>query len=605
MATNAEKLNIILSAEVKDLNKKLTDANRRIERFSKRSNTNLKSTTKSFNLLGAAVSKVGATMATGALATGMVRAVDNAIKTAVEIANLARVAGLSTDEFQKFAYASKTVGIEQDKLSDILKDVNDKFGDYMATGAGPLADFFDNIAPKVGLTKEAFVGLSSSAALGKYVKALQDAGVNQQEMTFYMEALASDATALSPLLADNAEQLTALGESAAETGAILDSAMIANAQRMQARWGQVLGTMTTLWNDFWLTVAMGFDEIFNISDEAQYTEQTQNLDRAMKDIKTYRDAIEQFKETYKDDLITNKNNIQSELKTLEGYLKDAENAYVSASEQANILRNRIEDRSNNTPLPPVVSTTGSGTGGTASAIEAAEKIIEAYDKVEGKLEPLVKLQAEYEAQQKAINDALAINHISQEKANELLGRAKQKYEEATGQAVNYSGAINAMASGLESGFMSLIDGSESFADSMKNTAREVIKELYRILVVQQLVNSIMGAFGFTRSGGTWIKNKASGGTLQAGTPSLVGENGPELIVPSKGSRILSHADTMKAMNGGGGSGITVVQNINVSTGVQQTVRTEIKSLMPQIAESAKAAVADAKRRGGAYGRSFA
>ena len=58
-------------------------------------------------------------------------------------------------------------------------------------------------------------------------------------------------------------------------------------------------------------------------------------------------------------------------------------------------------------------------------------------------------------------------------------------------------------------------------------------------------------------------------------------------------------------NMSGGGGVTVVQNINVSTGVQQTVRTEIESLMPQIAESAKAAVADAKRRGGSYGRAFA
>ena len=57
--------------------------------------------------------------------------------------------------------------------------------------------------------------------------------------------------------------------------------------------------------------------------------------------------------------------------------------------------------------------------------------------------------------------------------------------------------------------------------------------------------------------------------------------------------------------GVGGEVINVTQNINVSTGVQQTVRAEIKQLMPQIANSAKSAVLDAKRRGGAYGRGFA
>jgi hypothetical protein len=51
-------------------------------------------------------------------------------------------------------------------------------------------------------------------------------------------------------------------------------------------------------------------------------------------------------------------------------------------------------------------------------------------------------------------------------------------------------------------------------------------------------------------------------------------------------------------------GVTVVQNINISTGVQQTVRNEIRTLMPQIANSAKAAVSDAKRRGGSYGRAL-
>jgi len=56
--------------------------------------------------------------------------------------------------------------------------------------------------------------------------------------------------------------------------------------------------------------------------------------------------------------------------------------------------------------------------------------------------------------------------------------------------------------------------------------------------------------------------------------------------------------------GVGGEVINVTQNINVSTGVQQTVRAEIKQLMPQIADSAKAAVVDAKRRGGSYGRAF-
>ena len=47
---------------------------------------------------------------------------------AKEIKNLSSLAGVSTDTFQALAYGAKSVGIEQEKLGNILKDVNDKFG---------------------------------------------------------------------------------------------------------------------------------------------------------------------------------------------------------------------------------------------------------------------------------------------------------------------------------------------------------------------------------------------------------------------------------------------------------------------------------------------
>jgi len=80
-----------------------------------------------------------------------------------------------------------------DKVADIIKDVNDKIGDFIATGAGPMADFFENIAPKVGVTADQFARLSGQDALALYVKSLEAANLSQAEMTFYMEAIASDA----------------------------------------------------------------------------------------------------------------------------------------------------------------------------------------------------------------------------------------------------------------------------------------------------------------------------------------------------------------------------------------------------------------------------
>lgn len=140
---------------------------------------------------------------------------------AKEIKNLSSLTGVSTDTFQAIAYGAKSVGIEQDKLADILKDVNDKFGEFLSTGSGPLKDFFDVIAPKVGVTADNFRRLSGPEALQLYVKSLEDAGVNQKQMTFYMEALADESTALVPLLKNGGAGMKDMAEKAREAGVIM------------------------------------------------------------------------------------------------------------------------------------------------------------------------------------------------------------------------------------------------------------------------------------------------------------------------------------------------------------------------------------------------
>jgi hypothetical protein len=54
----------------------------------------------------------------------------------------------------------------------------------------------------------------------------------------------------------------------------------------------------------------------------------------------------------------------------------------------------------------------------------------------------------------------------------------------------------------------------------------------------------------------------------------------------------------------GGGGVVVNQTINVTTGVQSTVRAEIANLMPQISEAAKGAVVEARMRGGSYSKAL-
>ncbi|WP_444454880.1 hypothetical protein ACTTAI_05915 [Rhodobacter capsulatus] len=165
----------------------------------------------------AAISAIGAAIGGPALAS----IVTSAARSAREITRLSQVAGASAQELQQWSFGARTVGIEQEKLADILKDVNDKVGDYLSTGGGAMADFFEKIAPRVGVTAQAFRDLSGPQALQLYVASLEKAGLSQAEMTFYMEAIASDSTLLLPLLRANGAEMARLGESASSFGAVL------------------------------------------------------------------------------------------------------------------------------------------------------------------------------------------------------------------------------------------------------------------------------------------------------------------------------------------------------------------------------------------------
>jgi hypothetical protein len=155
-------------------------------------------------------------------------------KAGQDISNQAALAGATADEFQRWAAAAQSVGISQEKMADILKDMRDRVGDFLATGAGPIADFFENIAPQVGITADQFRNLSGPDALQLYYSSLEKANLSQSEMTFYMEAMASNSTALIPLLANSGAELIRLGESAAEAGALMSEKGIANSLEFQA-----------------------------------------------------------------------------------------------------------------------------------------------------------------------------------------------------------------------------------------------------------------------------------------------------------------------------------------------------------------------------------
>ena len=167
----------------------------------------------------------------------------------------------------------------------------------------------------------------------------------------------------------------------------------------------------------------------------------------------------------------------------------------------------------------------------------------------------------------------------------------QQYAESVDnvQASLQNVALSGLKS-MEDALVGLVNGTMSAKDAFRSMASSIINDLIRIMIQKSITGPIAGAMdGFFSGGG-----KAIGGSVQSGKPYMVGERGAEMFVPNQSGSIIPSNRL------GGGGGTVVNQVINITTGVQQTVRAEIMTLMPQIANAAKSAVADANLRGGSY-----
>lgn len=190
---------------------------------------------KHVNTYGAAIAGVAASAVVGL--TGM------AVQTANQAAELEKFAfraNTTTQEFQKMAAGAGAFGIEQEKLSDMMKDFNEKLGELTAIGAGGGVDFFEKIAVKTEGSAEAaeelilkMQKLSGPEALQLYVDKLEEAGVTQQQMSFYLESMASDMTDLIPLLANGGEGMRLYGDLAERAGIIMTDETIEAAKTLK------------------------------------------------------------------------------------------------------------------------------------------------------------------------------------------------------------------------------------------------------------------------------------------------------------------------------------------------------------------------------------
>jgi hypothetical protein len=165
-------------------------------------------------------------------------------------------------------------------------------------------------------------------------------------------------------------------------------------------------------------------------------------------------------------------------------------------------------------------------------------------------------------------------------------------------------------------FMGLVDGTTSAKDAFRSMATDIIQQLYRILVVEQLVQSIKGAvtgaFAPASAAGTEgtvappkrptkIFGKYEGGGYTGSGPRSGGLDGKGGFMAMLHPRetVVDHTKGQ-----GAGGDVNIVQNFSFSANGDDSVRKIIAQAAPQIAKMTQQQIVDSRRRGGAMKAAF-
>lgn len=266
---------------------------------------------------------------------------------------------------------------------------------------------------------------------------------------------------------------------------------------------------------------------------------------------------------------------------LEGIIKDAENANSAAANlpartPTQFSTGSEEDKKAASKLKSILEGTRTE---YAKIKEQIDLVTAAMPKLSGKM----KEQA---------TDALVV-------LNEKLRETDPLYATLKDSMISASSAI---ASSFADALVEGKNAMEGLKDTFKNFVKVMISKALELYVFNHILNSVFNLTGSAALPTRTLGKKATGGALQPNQPTLVGERGPELIVPHSAGTIMNAHNTRNAMGGGGG--VTVVQNLNVSAGVSQTVRAEMMAMLPVFKQNTMAAVVDARKRGGSFGQAF-
>lgn len=574
------------------------------------------------NKLGGLKKAAGAVgIAVGAIGAAFVAAAKKTIDFADEIAKTADKVGLSTSALQELRVATDLAGISQSELDTALGALSKRLGE-LRLGTGALKtvldksnDSFGSVLSSTTSNEEAFRLIIRR--LGSYTNA-------QDRAALAAAAFGRSAgIALSKLRLEDLDQGI---EQARKLGLIIDEDLLRNAEGIKDQFTLASRVIQTQFMEAMLRVMREVDFSTMAKDVADIAK---NFIQGAINASKFFGVIERSQIEKKTIEIQKLDKQVDDLQKIlsvggRGGINDKGTLALlqKATERSLTLREELQKLKEPINLPTVIDPSGKKSQPAKPSISfPTEKELGIF-KMEEFMDDVSAFTNDFEFEIEKTNQiikSMAVNvdaemHFaaaSFQLPKTPLEELKEKAQD-TFSAMQDIG-VRAMGS-LEDSIMGIIDGTKSAKEAFSDMATSILNDLIRMQTQKSITGPLSGflnqglgsLFGGGASTGTFgggfdlVSGFADGGVTSSRRPYMVGEKGPEMFVPNMTGRVVPN----NAL-GGESSPIVVNQTINIETGVSQTVRAEIKQLMPQISEATKAAVLDARRRGGKFANAFA
>lgn len=499
------------------------------------------------------------------------------ISFADKIGKTAKATGLAAEKFQELEFAAKRSGIEASLFSSSMVAFVKRVGEAGA-GMGPLVSGLKNLNPEL---LQAIINAKDQAeALGILADGVMNAGSATEQAAITNAAFGRSGVVMVNMLRDGSKGLADYAKKARDLGVIMDERLIQNAEDAADKMGDLqkvlqiriasavtenadaiieltealirfvgmIGKAVSGWNHWLAVQGVGVNSLDEIRARgAELVEERRRIEEQLANTNPYNQQSVALLESQLE-------RIKAEQKTLQDMAKKL---------QAEPFKPfSIDQKLDPSGVPALASLPRDPKYMPSARAESDRLIQESIEITEQHMEYRNELEREYQ-------DLLNLSKTPLDLHNEQLDRIHMLYEQGIIPSVEeYAEALLAanerfaetqdgtktvfdemdqfatqaarniqshfadfLFDPMEEGFKGMVKG---FADSLKRMAAEAL--------ASQILNMIGGSFGDGGWGAVASSffggGRAMGGPVAAGVPYLVGERGPEIVVPNTSGTVV-------------------------------------------------------------------